>query len=100
MYLDVTYPSTASRRFPSAQVLGRLWRALPNAARHTGTLKQRFVPVATALSEHEDEIVTDLLAAQGPPVELGGYYRPDVALAIEQMRPSKTFNRILDGLSS
>ncbi len=58
-------------------------------------LAARFRPLAEALSQHEGAIAGELLAAQGDPVDLGGYYRPDDALASEAMRPSATFNRLL-----
>ena len=61
-------------------------------------LAARFRPVAQALAENEEKILDELNAAQGPPQELGGYFRPDPELAARAMRPSATLNRILDGL--
>ena len=61
-------------------------------------LKARFTPVAKALEEKEARIVEELLAAQGKPVDIGGYYLPDEALTAKQMRPSDTFNAIIDAL--
>ena len=58
-------------------------------------LKKAFAPVAAELAANEEKIVAELAAAQGQPVDLGGYYRPDDALASAAMRPSATFNRIL-----
>jgi isocitrate dehydrogenase len=57
-----------------------------------------FAPVAAALAEHEQQIVDELVAVQGRPAEIGGYYRPDPALVEAVMRPSKTLNDIIDGL--
>jgi isocitrate dehydrogenase len=59
-------------------------------------LRTRFAGLATALEENENVIAAELLAAQGSPVDIGGYYRPDTVLASRAMRPSPTFNAILD----
>jgi len=61
-------------------------------------LAAAFKPLATALRENESVITGELLAVQGSPTELGGYYRPDPAKAEGVMRPSKTFNNILASL--
>jgi len=52
-------------------------------------------PLAEALRAHESAIVDELLAVQGSPVDLGGYYRPDVQKCAAVMRPSNTFNALL-----
>lgn len=59
-------------------------------------LKARFGKIAGKLEENEDRITAELLAAQGAPVELGGYYVPDPELTGRAMRPSRTFNAIID----
>ncbi|MFI6520021.1 NADP-dependent isocitrate dehydrogenase [Spirillospora sp. NPDC050679] len=59
-----------------------------------------FGPLAKALAEQEQTIVDELLAVQGSPVDLGGYYRPDPEKAAAVMRPSATFNKALAGLSA
>jgi isocitrate dehydrogenase len=59
-------------------------------------LKQRFIPLAAALSENEAKITQELLAAQGKPVDIGGYYLPDDAKCAVAMRPSATLNAIID----
>jgi isocitrate dehydrogenase len=61
-------------------------------------LKDRFTPVAKQLEENEQKINEELLAAQGEPVDLGGYFLPDDAKAGAAMRPSRTFNAIIDAL--
>jgi len=61
-------------------------------------LAERFAPVAAALAENEPKIVSELNDAQGPPQDLGGYYRPRVELVGEAMRPSTTLNGILDAI--
>ncbi|WP_251453374.1 NADP-dependent isocitrate dehydrogenase [Microbacterium sp. Marseille-Q6648] len=58
-----------------------------------------FAPVAQALAENEQQIVDELVAVQGKPAEIGGYYRPDAELVEDVMRPSPTFNRIIDGIA-
>ena len=62
-------------------------------------MKERFTTVARRLQEDEEAIVTELLAVQGSPIDIGGYYLPDAELALAQMRPSATFNAIVDGMS-
>ena len=62
-------------------------------------LRTRFSGVADALEQHEQAINTELIAVQGKPVEIGGYYHPDPALTAKAMRPSQTFNRIIDALA-
>ncbi|HEY6801281.1 MAG TPA: NADP-dependent isocitrate dehydrogenase [Agromyces sp.] len=58
-------------------------------------LAAAFKPVAEALADSEQQIVDELLAVQGSPADIGGYYRPDPAKASAAMRPSLTFNEIL-----
>jgi len=61
-------------------------------------LKARFAKVAKQLADNEAKISDELLAAQGEPMEIGGYYQPDDALATKAMRPSATFNAVIDAL--
>lgn len=61
-------------------------------------LKTRFEPVAKALTENEEKIAAELLAAQGRPANIGGYYLPDDSLADKEMRPSPTLNAIIDAM--
>jgi len=61
-------------------------------------MKTRFAGIATELVENEDKITTELLAAQGEPVDLGGYFLPDDEKAEKAMRPSATFNAIIDAV--
>ncbi|MCA0290270.1 MAG: NADP-dependent isocitrate dehydrogenase [Actinobacteria bacterium] len=57
-----------------------------------------FASTAEALTANEDKIAGELLAVQGAPADIGGYYRPDAAKTSAVMRPSETFNAILAGL--
>ena len=61
-------------------------------------LKSRFEPVAKALTENAQKIDQELLSAQGASVDVGGYFRPDPVKASQAMRPSATFNAIIDSM--
>jgi len=61
-------------------------------------LAAAFEGLAKTLRENEPTIVEELLAVQGSPADIGGYYRPDEAKATAVMRPSKTFNEALAAL--
>ena len=61
-------------------------------------LASKFAVIAAQLAESEEKIVQELIAVQGSPVNLGGYFRPNVDKAAAAMRPSPTFNRILASL--
>ena len=74
------------------------WAQALAAQDDDAALKARFAPLAKALSDNEAAIVGELIAAQGKPVDIGGYYRPDVAKASKAMRPSGTFNDALAAL--
>ncbi|WP_116997772.1 NADP-dependent isocitrate dehydrogenase [Desertimonas flava] len=63
-------------------------------------LAATFAPLAATLREQEATIADELLAVQGQPADLGGYYRPDPAKTEAVMRPSATFNAAIDSLSS
>ncbi|MEI8311552.1 MAG: NADP-dependent isocitrate dehydrogenase, partial [Verrucomicrobiota bacterium] len=58
-------------------------------------LKAIFAPIAGQLTANEDKIAAELLAVQGKPADIGGYYQPDDNLASAALRPSETFNGIL-----
>jgi isocitrate dehydrogenase len=60
--------------------------------------QQRFAPVARQLKENEAKISAELLAAQGHPVDIGGYYLPDPVLTERAMRPSPTLNAVIDSM--
>ena len=61
-------------------------------------LKDTFAPVAEKLAAHSDQIEKELLEVQGSPVDLGGYYFPDEEKTTAVMRPSATFNEIIDAI--
>jgi isocitrate dehydrogenase len=62
-------------------------------------LNAKFAPLAKLLTENEAKIVGELNGAQGRPVDIQGYYHPNLALVSEAMRPSKTFNDALATLA-
>ncbi|MGW5347046.1 NADP-dependent isocitrate dehydrogenase [Streptomyces sp. HUAS TT3] len=62
-------------------------------------LAAAFGPLAKSLTEAEQTIVGELVAVQGSPAEIGGYYQPDPAKAASVMRPSATFNQAIATLA-
>ena len=60
-------------------------------------LKEQFAPLAKELAANEEQIIRELVEIQGDPVDIGGYYHPDVEKADAAMRPSATLNGILAG---
>jgi len=65
---------------------------------HDGTLAAHFSGIAKALEENEETITKAMIDCQGVPVDIGGYYMPCPELATKAMRPSDTFNAIIDGI--
>ena len=63
-------------------------------------LAARFGPMAAAMEANESAIITELNDAQGVAMDIGGYYHPDPSLAAAAMRPSATFNAILEGVTA
>lgn len=61
-------------------------------------VQKRFAPLAQALSDNEVKINEELIAAQGKPVDMGGYYHPDFTKTSQAMRPSTTFNELLNAI--
>ncbi|GHC82527.1 NADP-dependent isocitrate dehydrogenase [Streptomyces flavofungini] len=62
-------------------------------------LAEAFGPLAKTLAEQEQTIVAELLAVQGKPADIGGYYQPDPVKAAAVMRPSATFNQAIASLA-
>ncbi len=62
-------------------------------------LQTRFAKLAQELADNEAEIIDEMNAAQGQPVDLGGYYKPNIELVTKAMRPSATFNAIIESLA-
>jgi isocitrate dehydrogenase len=78
--------------------LAMYWALALAAQQQDVALQKRFAKVAKELEENETIITDELLAAQGKPVVVGGYYMPDPMMAEQAMRPSATFNAIIDAL--
>ncbi|MGY0505642.1 NADP-dependent isocitrate dehydrogenase [Luteimonas sp. e5] len=78
--------------------LARYWAEALAAQDADAALKAQFAPLAKALAEGEAKIIEELIAVQGKPVELGGYYRPDSQRTDSAMRPSATLNAALAAL--
>ncbi len=71
------------------------WAEALAAQNDDAELKAHFGPIAEKLSANEKKIADELLAVQGSPVDIGGYYQPDDAKATAAMRPSATLNAII-----
>jgi isocitrate dehydrogenase len=74
------------------------WAQALAAQSQDAELRAVFAPVAEKLAASEDTIVRELVAVQGKPVDVGGYYQPDDAKASAALRPSKTLNEIVTSL--
>jgi len=75
--------------------LALYWAQALAAQTYDLNLKTLFTPVAERLAASEKQIVAELLAVQGKPADVGGYYQPDDAKASAALRPSATLNGIL-----
>ncbi len=80
--------------------LATYWAQELAAQSDDAALKEKFTPIAKQLEEKSDQIFKELNAAKGKPVDLGGYYHPDPDKVRAGMRPSATFNAIMDSLAS
>jgi len=78
--------------------LALYWAQALAAQNAAAELKTKFAPLAKALADNEVKIVGELNGAQGKAVDIKGYYHPDMTLVSAAMRPSATFNAVLEGL--
>jgi isocitrate dehydrogenase len=78
--------------------LAKYWAEALARRDNSTPLSARFKPLAKALEENEAKINAELIAAQGKPVDTGGYYLPDRKKTAAGMRPSKTLNDALAAL--
>jgi isocitrate dehydrogenase len=78
--------------------LALYWAEALAAQDKDAEMKARFAGVAKALAEKEELINAELIAAQGSPVDMGGYYQPDDEKITRAMRPSGTFNAIINAM--
>ncbi len=63
-------------------------------------LQTKFAPLAKTLADNEQKIVEELRVVQGKPVDIGGYFLPDMKKMAEIMRPSQTFNKSLESFNA
>jgi isocitrate dehydrogenase len=75
--------------------LALYWAQALAAQSKDAALATAFKPLAEKLTAQEKQIVTELIAVQGKPADIGGYYRPDDAKASAALRPSATLNAAL-----
>ncbi|HNU60101.1 MAG TPA: NADP-dependent isocitrate dehydrogenase, partial [Aquaticitalea sp.] len=76
--------------------LAMYWaKALANQS-NSKELQNEFRPIAESLVSNENTIVSELNDIQGHAVNIGGYYKPDGTLVSQAMRPSATFNKIME----
>ncbi|WP_170509971.1 NADP-dependent isocitrate dehydrogenase [Ruegeria arenilitoris] len=73
----------------------RYWAEALAAQSDDAELAAHFAPIANELAEKEEQILSELLAAQGEPADLGGYYHGDRTKTAAVMRPSATLNAII-----
>ncbi|MCA9133406.1 MAG: NADP-dependent isocitrate dehydrogenase, partial [Planctomycetales bacterium] len=78
--------------------LALYWAQALAAQDKDADLKSQFSDIAQQLTQREQVIVAELNAAQGKPVDIGGYYHCDPQRAAAAMRPSSAFNEILSSL--
>ncbi len=79
--------------------IARYWAEALSTQTSDPQLAETFTPVAEALVKNEEKILSELLEAEGKESDIGGYYEPDPILAEKAMRPSKTFNEIIDSIA-
>ncbi|MFV5685413.1 NADP-dependent isocitrate dehydrogenase [Flavobacterium sp. GB2R13] len=79
--------------------LAMYWAEALAAQDKNAELKAIFTPIATAFAANEAKINTELIGAQGKPQAIGGHYQPNPELTEKAMRPSETFNTILDRIA-
>lgn len=78
--------------------LALYWAKALAAQDEDAALKERFTKIARELADNEAKINEELMAAQGKPVDIGGYYLPNFDKTSAAMRPSATFNKIIDNM--
>jgi len=82
----------------SSFYLALYWAQTLAAQDKDGSIQEFFAPIAKKLKENETKIAEELLSAQGNAVDVGGYFLPNDEMATKAMRPSATFNSIIDSL--
>ena len=80
--------------------LGLYWAQELAGQTQDAELAAKFAELAKTLTNAESQIVEELIAVQGKPVDIGGYYLPNLDLIFKAMRPSETLNRAIDSLGA
>lgn len=80
--------------------LAKFWAQALAAQTEDADLAKKFAPIAESLATNEAKITEELLAAQGAPVDIGGYYYLDDEHMFKVMRCSPTLNQIIDGMNA
>ncbi|GAB3548041.1 NADP-dependent isocitrate dehydrogenase [Arthrobacter tumbae] len=78
--------------------LAQFWAKELAGQSEDAELASAFSAVAEQLTSNEDTILSELLAVQGTPVDIGGYYHPDITKVVAAMRPSQKFTEVLSTL--
>ena len=78
--------------------LALYWAQALAAQNKDAVLKNKFTKIAKELEDNEEKINNELLAAQGKPVDIGGYYHPNFQKTSSAMRPSSTLNAIISSI--
>jgi isocitrate dehydrogenase len=78
--------------------LAQYWARALAEQNDDAALKTKFAGIAQQLEQQESKILSELNGVQGRPVGVGGYYRPDMAMAAAAMRPSATLNAIIESI--
>ncbi|MDF9277686.1 NADP-dependent isocitrate dehydrogenase [Arthrobacter sp. EH-1B-1] len=78
--------------------LAQFWAKELASQSEDAELAAAFSAVAEQLTSSEDTILSELLAVQGTPVDIGGYYHPDITKVVAAMRPSQKFTEVLSTL--
>ena len=77
--------------------VARYWAEALASQSDDADVAKRFAPLAASLADAEAAIMQEMVECQGPAQDIGGYYQPAEAQAVRAMRPSATFNAILNG---
>jgi isocitrate dehydrogenase len=80
----------------SQYYLSLYWAQALADQKEDAQLAAHFAPLAKALADNEAKIIAELAAVQGKPADIGGYYKPDEAKVKAVMRPSPSFNRLIE----
>ena len=84
----------------SQYYLATYWAQELAAQTEDKDLQSRFAPLAKALADNEQKITAEFKAVQGKPVDIGGYFLTDKKKVTEVMRPSATFNAIIEAAAA